>query len=565
MKVKILFFALFMTVIVGLNAQDETVNGNLTVTGNATINGSLTGGNLLALSFSASDLNSTMLTLKRQISFTGGSFQASNRPNTLANYFSTINLRHNTGTGDSQGQIAMGTYNSGLFFRSKVGGVWNGWKEAFTTDGGSLNGNLSLASNKGISLNGTNAGMGINYNITDGSSTVINSFKNNSTNFMYMMLRPNEPTPLIEFRNANVPLEAFRIFQDGGIYAAGNADIQGDLIVDQGKVGIGITSPLAGLHVNHDDGIKLSSAFSTSSTSSIRMVDDITEGSAARDDLLIETAGAILFRLDNNENGISGNHKGFAVLDGSDNTVLVAEELGNVGIGTNSPSAKLHVNGDIYLPLSQSVGHNPEGDTFSYIGDIIGHYSLGWHAVPGSAEARLSGYGGIKLFTQSTPRLSISLSGEVGIGTTSPTAMLDVNGNSKFSGRLTVDNDIIAKKLRVTVNPAAVPDYVFQPNYILKSLAEVEAYIKANSHLPGIASATEIGANGQDVGAMQLSLLEKIEELTLYAIDSDKRQKTLDSENKELKAENKVLKDTLAELLKRVEKLESNDKTSNDQ
>ncbi len=558
MKVKILFFALFMTVIVGLNAQqDETVSGNLTVTGNATINGSLTGGNLLALSFSASDLNSTMLTLKRQISFTGGSFQASNRPNTLANYFSTINLRHNTGTGDSQGQIAMGTYNSGLFFRSKVGGVWNGWKEAFTTDGGSLNGNLSLASNKGISLNGTNAGMGINYNITDGSSTVINSFKNNSTNFMYMMLRPNEPTPLIEFRNANVPLEAFRIFQDGGIYAAGDADIQGDLIVDQGKVGIGITSPLAGLHVNHDDGIKLSSAFSTSSTSSIRMVDDITEGSAARDDLLIETAGAILFRLDNNENGISGNHKGFAVLDGSDNTVLVAEELGNVGIGTNSPSAKLDLVGSAEINGTL----NGKGEYISYRSDA--------GTILRTKNTTATGSPDQLVLSHNLRDVQIdNLRGSI-----------DFKSVVNMEDRLTVDNDIIAKKLRVTANPAAVPDYVFQPGYQLKTLAEVEAYIKTNSHLPGIASATEIGANGQDVGAMQLSLLEKIEELTLYTIEQekeikisderqktlDKRQKTLDSENKELKAENKVLKDTLAELLKRVEKLENKDKTSNDQ
>lgn len=122
MKVKVLFSALLMTLYMGLNAQqDENVNGNLTVTGNATISGSLTGGSLLALSFSTNDLNSTMLTAQRQISFTGDGDQSSNRPNTSGNYFSTINLRHNT-SGDFQGQITMCNYNSGLFFRSKISG-----------------------------------------------------------------------------------------------------------------------------------------------------------------------------------------------------------------------------------------------------------------------------------------------------------------------------------------------------------------------------------------------------------------------------------------------------------
>lgn len=406
-----------------------------------------------------------------------------------------------------------------------------------------INGDITLGDNSGINLHGTNSDMAINYNITDGSHTVINRFQNNTANIMDMTVYPGAALPFIQFRNSSVPLEDFRIYQNGSIAATGNADIQGDLIVHQGKVGIGTSTPLAGLHVNHDDGIKISSAFSTSSRSSIRMVDDITEGSAARDDLLIETAGAILFRLDNNENGISGSHKGFAVLDGSDNTVLVAEELGNVGIGTNSPSAKLDLVGSAEINGTL----NGKGEYVSYRND--------YGTILRTKNTTATG---------SPDQLTLSHNlGDVEIQNLRGT--IDFKSAVNMDDRLTVDNDIIAKKLRVTVNPSLVPDYVFQPGYNLKTLAEVEAYIKANSHLPGIASASEIGANGQDVGTMQLSLLEKVEELTLYAIDSDKKLTTVDTENKELKAENKVLKDTLAELLKRVEKLENKGKTSNDQ
>lgn len=346
-------------------------------------------------------------------------------------------------------------------------------------------------------------------------------------------------------------------FMDGN----GNHKVRFDM--ETGQVGIGTTTPGAGLHVMKNDGFQLDDE-TAGFPAWFRMVDNINDGTGAKDDLLVETAGAILFRLDNNENGISGSHQGFAVLDGSDNTVFVAEELGNVGIGTNSPSAKLDLVGSAEINGTL----NGKGEYISYRGDI--------GTILRTKNTSTSGSPDQLILSHNLANVEIeNLRGSI-----------DFKSVVNMDKKLTVDNDIITKKLRVTANPSAVPDYVFQPGYDLKSLAEVEAYIKANSHLPGIASATEIGANGQDVGAMQLSLLEKIEELTLYTIEqekkietqdarqktleerlktSDNRQEILDSENKELKAENKVLKDTLNELLKRVEKLENKGKNSNDQ
>ena len=126
-------------------------------------------------------------------------------------------------------------------------------------------------------------------------------------------------------------------------------------------------------------------------------------------------------------------------------------------------------------------------------------------------------------------------------------------GTSEFRGKMVVQNDIETKKIRVTANPSIVPDYVFQPDYQLRSLAELEAFVNANSHLPNIPSAKEMGANGQNLGSLQLKLLEKVEELTLYTIDQEKQLAEKDSKIEKLGK-------SLEALMKRVEQLESDGK-----
>jgi hypothetical protein len=113
----------------------------------------------------------------------------------------------------------------------------------------------------------------------------------------------------------------------------------------------------------------------------------------------------------------------------------------------------------------------------------------------------------------------------VGIGTTSPTEKLSVNGN------------IRSRKIIVTQNGWA--DYVFNDGYRLRPLVQVENFIKENKHLPEIPTAKEVEKNGVDVGETQSLLLKKIEELTLYVIEQDKRIEKLEQENTKLKNKRK--------------------------
>ncbi|WP_255498689.1 hypothetical protein [Dysgonomonas sp. ZJ709] len=100
-------------------------------------------------------------------------------------------------------------------------------------------------------------------------------------------------------------------------------------------------------------------------------------------------------------------------------------------------------------------------------------------------------------------------SGNIGIGTESPQAKLDVRGK------------IIADEVQIKVNTGA--DFVFQPDYNLKPLSEVEQFVKTNKHLPEIPSEKQMIEEGLNVNEMQIKLLQKIEELTLYVIEQDKK------------------------------------------
>ena len=118
-----------------------------------------------------------------------------------------------------------------------------------------------------------------------------------------------------------------------------------------------------------------------------------------------------------------------------------------------------------------------------------------------------------------------------------------VNGNLLVQGkmgifaplvdRLCVNGCVWAKE--VIADPVGWPDYVFEKDYKLLSLAEVEAYIEKQGHLPGIPTAAEVSMNGLDLAETCVGLLQKVEELTLYLIAQDKELNAQDEEISSLK------------------------------
>ncbi len=140
--------------------------------------------------------------------------------------------------------------------------------------------------------------------------------------------------------------------------------------------------------------------------------------------------------------------------------------------------------------------------------------------------------------------------GSVGIGIATPLAKLHVNGTSIMNGKvfigmttcttcsnnlykLYVEGGIATRDVKVTAG--AFPDYVFEKEYKLMTIYELEKYINKNKHLPEIPSATEIEKNdGYEIGDMQTKLVKKIEEQTLYIIDLQKQMDELKKQLNEL-------------------------------
>ena len=106
------------------------------------------------------------------------------------------------------------------------------------------------------------------------------------------------------------------------------------------------------------------------------------------------------------------------------------------------------------------------------------------------------------------------------------------NGSTGLNTVMEITHD---RKVKINGSILNVPDYVFEDGYELMSLEQLEESIEENNHLPGMPSAVEVEENGISVGEMQRIFLEKIEELTLYVIEQEKRINALEQENNKLR------------------------------
>jgi hypothetical protein len=128
--------------------------------------------------------------------------------------------------------------------------------------------------------------------------------------------------------------------------------------------------------------------------------------------------------------------------------------------------------------------------------------------------------------------------GNVGIGT-----------NNTQGYMFAVAGNMIAEGVKVELM-GNWPDFVFEKNFDLLSLKDIERYIEENGHLPHVPSAEEIKRNGIDLGGMDATLLQKIEELTLYTIEQQKEIDSLKALNLKLWNQNKLIKSLEKRLLK---------------
>lgn len=219
-------------------------------------------------------------------------------------------------------------------------------------------------------------------------------------------------------------------------------------------------------------------------------------------------------------------------------TVLVTDENNFLGLGIDQPLAQLDVYREIrlssinerenvYLRINRgSSGRDRALISFGQGNKYAWHLGLLYRGGAPNSDFFISQKSQIKDSNGNfvhTPDFTITQNGNVGIGSISPDAKLMVVG------------DIHASEVRLDLNGTIPPDYVFKQGYDLKSLKEVEDYIKEKGHLSNIPSANEMEEDGVSVKEMTLKLLEKIEELTLYIIALKKENELQQREINELK------------------------------
>ncbi len=191
---------------------------------------------------------------------------------------------------------------------------------------------------------------------------------------------------------------------------------------------------------------------------------------------------------------------------------LVLQRDGNAGIGTSSAFTRLTVNGTIgFSSPSTPAAYIYESGIANVVKPLFVHSPSfpGWGLFYDDSTDEFV----IGSTTTNDPALVVSAGGD----------WVAINTSTRATGyELSVDGQIACEEILVQ-DSGSWPDYVFEDNYPLKPLNEVETHIKERKHLPGIPTAKEIAVTGISVGDMQKRMMEKIEELTLYVIEQDKR------------------------------------------
>lgn len=270
-----------------------------------------------------------------------------------------------------------------------------------------------------------------------------------------------------------------------------------------GRVGFGTSTPTVDLHVRQGN------------TPTLRLEQDASSGFATQTWDLAGNEASFFIRDVTN-----GSTLPFRIQPSAPSNALYIANDGDIGAGAGTtPDASFHVK-RTSAPAEVLIEANGAGNDASFTLETAG-------AIPGAWEFRAQADSG---------RLNIGV-----VGGNTPIKIDESANNNllKLGDNVNSDAVIVTGQIIVNGTPLNVPDYVFEPDYKLLPLAEVETFIAANGHLPGVPSAKKINSELRfNVVEMQLKLLEKVEELTLYTLEQETTISQLKAEVETLKSAN---------------------------
>lgn len=253
-----------------------------------------------------------------------------------------------------------------------------------------------------------------------------------------------------------------------------------------------------------------------------------------------------------------GLASGYRNTEGVSNIFIGTHAGYNNQIGANNISIGLNAgrlnNSYFNTFIGFGAGENNTGSSNVFVGNTAGQNNTGaGNVFIGNAAGYANVSGNHELYIENsdinTPLIygdfynnKLVFNGKVGITNETlanqanlfPTTAGSVNVSAY---QLFVKGGILTEEVRVNLK-ANWADYVFENDYNLRPLAEVEQYIAKNGHLPNVPSAKQVKEDGIELGDMSRIQQEKIEELTLYAIAQDKQ---IDNQNKKLEQQQKEI------------------------